>query len=63
MVAPTSGCTRLTLSGMYEPPLGKVGELVDAAVMHNVADATVRELTESIGKQLGAVVDPDGGGT
>jgi len=44
--------TRLTVSGMYEPPLGRVGALIDDAVMHSVADATVRELTESIAEQL-----------
>lgn len=46
--------TRLTVSGMYEPPLGKVGALIDDAVMHNVAQATVKELTEAISKQLAA---------
>lgn len=48
--------TRLTLSGMYEPPLGKLGGLIDEAVMHSVADATVREVTESVARQLGAVI-------
>jgi hypothetical protein len=46
--------TRLTVSGMYEPPLGRLGELIDDAVMHTVAEATVRELTESIAGQLQA---------
>ncbi len=44
--------TRLTVSGMYEPPLGRLGALIDDAVMHSVAEATVRELTESIAEQL-----------
>jgi hypothetical protein len=44
--------TRLTVSGMYEPPLGRLGTLIDDAVMHSVAEATVRELTESIAEQL-----------
>ena len=48
--------TRLTLSGMYEPPLGRLGGLIDDAVMHSVAEATVREVAESIARQLG---DPD----
>lgn len=46
--------TRLTVSGMYEPPLGRLGTVIDDAVMHNVAEATVRELTEEIAAQLGA---------
>lgn len=44
--------TRLTVSGMYEPPLGRLGGFIDDAVMHSVAEATVRELTESIAEQL-----------
>jgi hypothetical protein len=44
--------TRLTVSGMYEPPLGRLGALLDDAVMHGVADATVKEVTESIAKLL-----------
>jgi hypothetical protein len=49
--------TRLTLSGMYEPPLGKLGELIDDALMHGVADATVRDVAEAIATRLGAAVE------
>lgn len=48
--------TRLTVSGMYEPPLGKVGRGLNATVMEGVADATVKELAESIAKRLGTAV-------
>jgi hypothetical protein len=44
--------TRLTVSGMYEPPLGGLGRQLDQAVMHNVAEATVKELAESIAQRL-----------
>ena len=44
--------TRLTVSGMYEPPLGKLGARVDEALMHNVAEGTVRELAKSIADNL-----------
>jgi hypothetical protein len=44
--------TRLTVSGMYEPPLGRVGRQLDEALMHKVAEATVQELAESIAKRL-----------
>ena len=50
--------TRLTVSGMYEPPLGKLGAMIDDAVMHNVAQATVRELTEAISRQLQVAAAP-----
>jgi hypothetical protein len=52
--------TRLTLSGMYEPPLGRLGALIDEAVMHSVADATVRELAESIARQVGTAIRAHG---
>jgi hypothetical protein len=45
--------TRLTVSGMYEAPLGRVGRQLDEALMHRVADATVHELAESIAERLG----------
>ncbi|HYM97826.1 MAG TPA: hypothetical protein VET26_11020 [Candidatus Sulfotelmatobacter sp.] len=44
--------TRLTVSGMYQPPLGSLGRQIDEAVMHNVAEATVKELAESIASRL-----------
>ena len=44
--------TRLTVSGMYQPPLGSLGRQIDEAVMHNVAEATVKELAESIASML-----------
>ena len=54
-LAPTGTAeTRLTVSGMYEPPLGKLGEQLDNAFMHNIAQGTVRELAETLAKRLGA---------
>ena len=44
--------TRLTVSGMYKPPLGRLGMELDDSVMHNIAEATVKELAESISRQL-----------
>ena len=52
-LAPTDAdVTRLTVSGMYQPPLGKLGEQLDEALMHNVAEATVKELAESIAERV-----------
>jgi Polyketide cyclase / dehydrase and lipid transport len=48
--------TRLTVSGMYEPPLGRLGEQLDEVVMHNVAEGTVKELAEVIAGRLGKSV-------
>jgi hypothetical protein len=47
--------TRLTVSGMYQPPLGGLGKELDDALMHKVAEATVKELAESIAKRLVAI--------
>lgn len=44
--------TRLIVSGMYEPPLGKIGEQLDQALMHNVAEGTVKELAQVIAARL-----------
>ena len=44
--------TRLTVCGMYQPPLGSLGKHLDDALMHRVAEATVKELAESIAKRL-----------
>jgi hypothetical protein len=44
--------TRLTVSGMYEPPLGRIGEQIDQVLMHNVAEGTVKELAEQIAGRL-----------
>ncbi len=49
--------TRLTVSGMYKPPLGRLGMELDEALMHNFAEATVRELAESISRQLDKAAD------
>jgi hypothetical protein len=48
--------SRLTVSGMYEPPMGKVGQQLDETLMQGVADATVKELAESIAKRIDAAV-------
>jgi hypothetical protein len=48
--------SRLTVSGMYEPPLGKLGKQLNETVMQGVADATVKDLAEAIAKRLAAAV-------
>lgn len=43
---------KLTVSGRYSPPLGRLGKSLDDAVMHRVAEATVKELAEAIAVRL-----------
>ena len=44
--------SRLTVSGMYQPPLGKLGEQLDETLMQGIAEATVKELAEAIAKRI-----------
>jgi len=48
--------TRLTACGMYQPPLGRFGKQVDDAVMHRVAEATIKELAEAVARVLGSQI-------
>lgn len=42
LVAAGQHATWLTMAGVYRPPLGALGEILDRAVLHRVAAATVR---------------------
>ncbi len=44
--------TRLELEGQYQPPLGIAGSLLDAAVGHRIAEASVHRLFEDVLEQL-----------
>ena len=45
--------TRLSLAGVYRPPLAALGAGLDRAVFHKVADATVRSLLARVANVLG----------
>lgn len=51
--------TRLTVSGMYEPPLGHLGERLNHALLHKAAEASVKELAESIAERLNRALGRD----
>jgi hypothetical protein len=44
--------TQLDFSGEYDPPLGMVGEAVDAMVGHRIAEASVQRFVADIGVYL-----------
>jgi hypothetical protein len=48
----TSTETQLEIEGDYRPPLGAVGNLLDAALGHRVADASVHRFLDDIVEQL-----------
>ena len=43
-----AGYTKLTLNARYDPPLGKLGELIDVALMHRMAQATISDFLERL---------------
>jgi hypothetical protein len=46
--------TQIGLSASYEPPLGLLGKIADRALMHRVAEITVKDFLDRIGDQLQA---------
>lgn len=44
--------TRITVDGVYVPPLGALGAGVDTLVLHRLADATVQRFTQEIAASL-----------
>ncbi len=44
--------TQLGLSARYKPPFGLVGESLDRALLHRVAEATIHDFVERVGVAL-----------
>jgi hypothetical protein len=44
--------TRVEFEGTYEPPLGVIGDLLDAAAGHQVAEATVHRFVNDVIEQI-----------
>ena len=44
--------TRVTLNGYYRPPFGRLGAVLDQAVMHRIASATIHALLHSVADAL-----------
>lgn len=40
--------TQITLRGSYKPPLGRLGELLDRALLHRLAEACVKNFMDRI---------------
>jgi len=52
--------TWLTLNGAYRPPLGALGQALDRAILHRVADATIRGFLGRIAASLTEGAEPAG---
>ena len=51
-LTPDGEGTVLTLAGAYRPPLGPVGQALDRALLHKVAEATIRTFLTRVAAQL-----------
>jgi carbon monoxide dehydrogenase subunit G len=49
-----SGATRLTLNARYDPPFGRLGDLIDRALMHQVAQMTMSDFVDRLARALAA---------
>jgi hypothetical protein len=48
----SSSETQIELAGNYRPPLGAVGNAIDAAVGHRIAEAAVHRFVEDVVEQM-----------
>jgi hypothetical protein len=44
--------TQLEITGEYRPPLGMVGQAMDAALGHRIAEASVHSFLEDVVEQM-----------
>ncbi|MFL5737351.1 MAG: hypothetical protein ACJ76P_08430 [Actinomycetota bacterium] len=44
--------TQLAISARYRPPLGAVGRVVDRAMLHLVAEATIKDFLDGVAEKL-----------
>jgi len=50
--------TTLRLAGVYRPPLGQVGAGIDQAVLHRVAEATIRSFVDALADAITRTAGP-----
>ena len=55
MAALTPAASQLSISARYTPPLGSVGAAIDRAVLHRVAEATLKDFLDRIAEALPAL--------
>jgi len=44
--------TQIGISASYEPPLGLLGKIADRALMHRIAEVTVKDFLDRVGARL-----------
>jgi hypothetical protein len=48
----TPGTTQLSISARYVPPLGALGSTIDRALLHRIAEATMKDFLDQIATTL-----------
>jgi hypothetical protein len=48
--------TQLSISARYRPPLGTLGRALDRAMLHRVAEATIKDFLDRVGERVHARV-------
>ena len=46
--------THLSISARYQPPLGVMGRVIDSALLHRVAEATLKDVLDRAGQAMRA---------
>jgi hypothetical protein len=46
--------TQLSISARYRPPMGAVGRALDRALLHRVAEATIKDFLDRVGERIAA---------
>jgi hypothetical protein len=46
--------TQLSISARYRPPMGPFGRALDKAMLHRVAEATIKDFLDRVGEQIPA---------
>ena len=47
--------TQLAMSARYTPPLGSLGDVADRAILHRVAEATIKDFVDRVGQAIAPI--------
>jgi hypothetical protein len=48
----TPGTTQVSVSARYRPPVGALGSMIDRALLHRIAEATMKDFLDQIATKL-----------
>jgi hypothetical protein len=52
--------TQLSISARYRPPMGLIGRAIDRALLHRVAEATIKDFLDRVGESIRARIPSAG---